>query len=61
MEVITENIKDAPISIIGFGKFETKHRTARKQKSPQDGKIIDVPACNRVSFKAGQGLRDAVN
>ena len=61
MDVIKENVKDAPIPLMGFGKFETKHRAARKQRNPQNGQMIDVPASNRVSFSAGKELKEAVN
>ena len=61
MEAVKENVKDAPIPLVGFGKFEVKHRAARKQRNPQTGQMINVPASNRVSFSAGKDLKSAVN
>ena len=61
MDAIKENVKNAPIPLVGFGKFEMKHRAARKQRNPQNGQMIDVPASNRVSFSAGKELKEAVN
>ena len=61
IDVIKENVKDAPIPLVGFGKFEVKHRAAREVRSPRDGKMVKVAASNRVSFSAGKDLKESVN
>ena len=61
IDVIKENVKDAPIPVAGFGKFQAKPTPAREMKSPRDGSIIKVPASNRVSFSAGKDLKESVN
>ena len=43
------------LRLLGFGAFAAKERAARA------GNEIAVPASRTVSFRAGAGLRDAVN
>ncbi len=45
----------------GFGAFAAKHRPAHAGRNPATGERIAVPASRSVSFRAGKGLRDAVN
>lgn len=59
-------IKDALVSgdkvqILGFGTFETRERAARTGKNPQTGEAVEIPACKSPAFKAGKGLKEAVN
>ncbi len=49
------------VVLVGFGSFETKTRAARKGKNPQTGAEINIPASTVPAFKAGRGLKDAVN
>lgn len=53
--------KGGQVSILGFGTFVVKARGARTVRNPQTGAPIDVPASNVPAFKAGKGLKDAVN
>ena len=53
--------KDDKVQIIGFGTFEVKSREERKGRNPQTGKEITIPASKTPVFKAGKGLKDAVN
>lgn len=46
---------------IGFGTFETRDRTERVGKNPQNGKEVTIPACKVPAFKAGKALKGAVN
>ncbi len=49
-------------TFVGFGTFEVRERAARKGRNPQDpSKVIDIPARKVPVFKAGKGLKDAVN
>ncbi|WP_371365639.1 DNA-binding protein HU [Sporomusa rhizae] len=52
---------DDKVQIIGFGTFEVKTREERKGRNPQTGKEITIPASKNPVFKAGKGLKDAVN
>jgi len=49
------------ITLVGFGTFEVKARAARTGRNPQTGREIQIAASNVPSFKAGKGLKDAVN
>lgn len=48
------------VQIIGFGTFEVKAREERKGRNPQTGDEITIPASKNPVFKAGKGLKDAV-
>ena len=54
-------VKGDKVALVGFGTFETKKRAARKGKNPQTGAEISIAASTVPSFKAGKGLKDAVN
>ena len=49
------------VSLVGFGTFQVKHRAARMGRNPSTGEAIQISASNVPSFKAGKGLKDAVN
>ncbi len=53
--------KGDTVNLVGFGKFSTVDRTARKCRNPQSGKIMDVPARKSVKFKAGKYLAETIN
>lgn len=62
VDAVTEAlVKGEKIALVGFGTFETKKRAARKGKNPQTGAEISIAASTVPSFKAGKGLKDAVN
>jgi len=49
------------VSLIGFGTFSTSDRAARTGRNPRTGETINIAATCVPKFKAGKGLRDAVN
>ena len=49
------------VSVVGFGTFSVKHRAARSGRNPRTGDTIQIAASNVPGFKAGKGLKDAVN
>jgi len=53
--------KGEKVSMIGFGTFSVGERAARTGKNPQTGKEIKIKACKSPKFKAGTGLKEAVN
>lgn len=62
LEEITNAVsRDETVSLVGFGTFSRRHRSARKGKNPQTGEIIDIAASNTVGFKPGKALKDAVS
>ena len=62
IETVTEQLKKGDkISLVGFGTFEVAERAAREGRNPSTGKKIKIAACKAPKFKAGKGLKDAVN
>ncbi len=53
--------KGEKVQIPGFGTFSVSFRAARKGRNPQTGDPLDIPASKGAKFKAGKGLKDAVN
>ena len=49
------------VSLVGFGTFQVKQRNARTGRNPRTGETIQIAASKVPSFKAGKGLKDAVN
>ena len=49
------------VSLVGFGTFTVKAREARMGRNPRTGEAIQIKASNVPGFKAGKGLKDAVN
>ena len=49
------------VSVRGFGKFEVRHRAARKMRNPKSGEEVFVGDRNSVHFVSGTALRNAVN
>ena len=59
---ITESLKKGdPVALVGFGTFSVKDRAARQGRNPQTGATIQIPAARVPGFKAGKGLKEAVN
>ncbi len=53
--------KGSSVSLVGFGTFSVKPRAARDGRNPRTGETIKIAASNNPGFKAGKGLKDAVN
>lgn len=49
------------VRLVGFGTFSVAHRKQSKGRNPRTGEEITIPASNQPKFKAGKGLKDAVN
>lgn len=49
------------VVLVGFGTFSVKERAARTGRNPQTGEALQIAASKVPSFKAGKGLKDAVN
>jgi len=49
------------VQITGFGTFESKHRKARQGRNPRTGQTIQIASSNTPAFRAGKGLKDAIN
>ncbi len=61
-EAITTALKGGDeVKIIGFGNFSVAKRAASQGRNPRTGESIKIAASNTPKFKAGKGLKDAVN
>ena len=49
------------VQLVGFGTFEVRSRGARVGRDPRTNNEIKIPASKAPAFKAGQGLKNAVN
>lgn len=49
------------VALIGFGTFSVKERAARTGRNPKTGEEIQIAAAKAPNFKAGKGLKEAVN
>jgi DNA-binding protein HU-beta len=53
--------KGNSLSLVGFGTFSVSKRAARQGRNPRTGAPIKIPARKAPVFKAGKGLKQAVN
>ena len=59
---ITGSLKSGTeVRLVGFGTFSVTRRQASQGRNPRTGAPIQIPASNQPKFKAGKGLKDAVN
>ncbi len=49
------------VRLVGFGTFTVSERAASEGRNPRTGEKIQISASKQPKFKAGKGLRDAVN
>ncbi|NIR28391.1 MAG: HU family DNA-binding protein [Gammaproteobacteria bacterium] len=62
LDTITETLKKGDtVTLVGFGTFEVRDRSARTGRNPQTGETIDIAASKVPAFKAGKALKDAVS
>lgn len=53
--------KGEEVKLVGFGTFAVADRAAGEARNPRTGEKVAVPASKAPKFKAGVGLKDAVN
>jgi len=59
---ITGSMKNGQeVRLVGFGTFSVSRRRASEGRNPRTGEKIHIPASNQPKFRAGKGLKDAVN
>ena len=66
VEAVLESIVAAlkggdDVRLVGFGTFSVAARAASEGRNPRTGEKISIPASKRPKFKAGKGLKDALN
>ena len=49
------------VRLVGFGTFTVTKRAASDGRNPRTGAKIKIPASKQPKFRAGKGLKDAVN
>jgi len=61
-DCITRSLKKGQeVRLVGFGTFNVRKRAASKGRNPRTGEEIKIPASKQPKFKAGKGLKDALN
>ena len=61
-DCITDVLKSGgDVRLVGFGTFNVTKRAASMGRNPRTGEAIQLAASNQPKFKAGKGLKDAVN
>jgi DNA-binding protein HU-beta len=59
---ITRSLKKGgDVRLVGFGTFHVTKRAASMGRNPRTGEPIRIAASKLPKFKAGKGLKDAVN
>ena len=66
VDAVVESITEAlqakdKVALIGFGTFEAVKKEARQARNPRTGETIKIKASYQPKFKAGSGLKEAVN
>ena len=62
VDVVTDELKKGEkVQLVGFGSFEVAERAAREGINPSTKQPMSIPASKAPKFKAGRGLKDAVN
>ena len=61
-DAITKSLASGKeVKIAGFGSFSVLKRAARTGRNPRTGESLKIEASKQPKFKAGKGLKDAVN
>lgn len=61
-EAITGALKKGDeVRLVGFGTFSVSKRKASTGRNPRTGETMTIAASTQPKFKAGKGLKDAVN
>ena len=53
--------KNNSVTLVGFGTFSVTKRAARSGRNPRTGAAIKIKAAKVPKFRAGKGLKDALN
>lgn len=48
------------VTLVGFGTFEVRERSAREGRNPATGKPIQIPATKVPAFSAGKAFKEKV-
>jgi DNA-binding protein HU-beta len=53
--------KGGTVALVGFGTFAVGKRAARVGRNPKTGAALKIKAAKVPKFRAGKGLKDALN
>ena len=53
--------KGGLVTLVGFGTFYVSKRAARTGRNPRTGASIKIKSAKVPKFRAGKGLKDALN
>nr|WP_235720872.1 HU family DNA-binding protein [Magnetospirillum molischianum] len=60
-QAISNALKEGDeVRLVGFGTFAVTDRAASEGRNPRTGEKISIPASKLPKFKAGKGLKDAI-
>ena len=61
-DAVTSALKKGDeVRLVGFGTFSVAKRKASTGRNPRTGEPMSIKASSQPKFKAGKGLKDAVN
>ena len=61
-DIVADELKKGEkVQLVGFGSFEVAERAAREGINPLTKQPMSIPASKAPKFKAGSGLKAAVN
>ena len=58
--IVDSVVEGKKVSILGFGSFEPRDRSARQGLNPKTGEKIEIPAKRVPTFSAGKLFKDRV-
>jgi DNA-binding protein HU-beta len=62
LDTVTNTLRaGGELRFTGFGTFAVQESKAREGRNPRTGEVLQIKASKRPVFKAGKGLKDAVN
>jgi DNA-binding protein HU-beta len=62
LDAITDALKGGQeVRLVGFGTFTVSERQASSGRDPRTGEVIQISASKQAKFRAGKGLKDALN
>lgn len=53
--------KGEQVTVVGFGTFLVRQRSARSGRNPRTGESIQIAASRVPAFKAGKSLKESLN
>jgi DNA-binding protein HU-beta len=61
-DTITSALKAGDeVRVVGFGTFAVSARAASEGRNPRTGEKMAIPASKQPKFRAGKGLKAAIN